>query len=130
MDELFELFIKERRYLHNLAEGTLSYYREVYNFFKAVGFDGSKESLQNSIITFRERGTSTGAVNTYIRGINVFLNWLHKEHSHPALALKRLKVEQRIFRSLSDQQLRAIISYKPKSVSQRRVHNLSPRWNY
>jgi integrase/recombinase XerD len=125
MDELFSLFIKEKRYLSNLAEGTLNYYREVYQFFKAVGFDGSKESLQNSIIAFRERGTSTGAVNTYIRGINVFLNWLHKEHGHPALALKRLKVEQRIFRSLTDEQLRAIISYKPKSVSQKRVHKLS-----
>jgi hypothetical protein len=35
MDELFELTIKERRYLRNLSEGTLHYYREVYNFFKS-----------------------------------------------------------------------------------------------
>jgi integrase/recombinase XerD len=125
MDELFLQFLKEKRYLSNLAEGTLNYYREVYQFFKAVGFDGSKESLLNAVIAFRERGTSTGAINTYIRGINVFLNWLHKEHGHPDLALKRLKVEQRIFRSLTDEQLRAVISYKPKSVSQKRVHNLS-----
>lgn len=68
MDELFLQFLKEKRYLANLAEGTLNYYREVYEFFKAVGFDGSKESLQNAVIAFRERGTSTGAVNTYIRG--------------------------------------------------------------
>ena len=44
MDELFERFIKERKYLHNLTEGALCYYREVYGFFKAVGFDGSKKS--------------------------------------------------------------------------------------
>src|SRR4051812_39114322 len=120
MDELFELFIKERRYLHNLAEGTLHYYHEVYQFFRDVGFDGSKESLVSAVIKFRERGTSTGAINTYIRGLNVFLKWLSKEHGHPDLSLKKLKVEQRIFRSLTDEQLRAIISYKPKSVSQKR----------
>jgi hypothetical protein len=34
-------------------------------------------------------------------------------------------VEQRIFRSLTDEQLRAIISYKPKSFPQKRVHKLS-----
>ena|ERR1044072_4105745 len=59
MDELFLQFLKEKRYVANLAEGTLNYYREVYNFFKAAGFDGSKESVQNAVIAFRERGTSS-----------------------------------------------------------------------
>ena len=34
MDELFLQFIKEKRYLANLAEGTLNYYREVYHFLR------------------------------------------------------------------------------------------------
>jgi hypothetical protein len=33
MDELFEAFIQERKYLHNLTPGTLHFYREVYNFW-------------------------------------------------------------------------------------------------
>src|SRR5205814_865014 len=37
----------------------------------------------------------------------------------------KLKAEQRIFRSLSDAELKALISYKPKSNSQKRVHLLS-----
>jgi integrase/recombinase XerD len=124
MEHLFEQFIKERKFLRNLSEGTLAYYREVYEFFKAVGFDGSKQSLQSAVIRMRERGTSTGAVNTYIRGLNVFLNWLHKEHDYPNLSLEKLRVEQRIFRSLSDTELRAIISYKPQKFTQKRVHQL------
>jgi hypothetical protein len=111
MDELFELFIKDRRYLKNLSERTLAYYREVYNFFKDVGFDGSKESLQNAVIKFRERGTSIGAINTYAGGMNVFLNWLHAEHGWPDLKLERLKVEQRIFRSLTDADSSNHVSY-------------------
>jgi hypothetical protein len=68
MENLFEQFIKEKRYLSNLSEGTLHYYREVYEFFKAAGFDGTKGSLQAAVIKMRERGTSVGAINTYIRG--------------------------------------------------------------
>jgi integrase/recombinase XerD len=124
MDELFNQFINERRYLRNLSEGTLHYYREVYEFFKAKGFDGSKQSLQAAVISFREKGTSIGAINTYIRGINVFLNWLHTEHGHENLSLKKLRVEQRLFRSLTDAELRAVISYKPKTFCQKRIHAL------
>jgi hypothetical protein len=96
MEQLFEQFLKQRKYLHNLTDGTLHFYREVYEFFKAVGFDGSKESLQESIIKMRERGTSIGAINTYVRGLNVFLKWLSKEHGHTDLSLQRLKVEQNL----------------------------------
>lgn len=70
MDELFEQFIKERRYMRNLSEGTLNYYREVYRFFKDVAaFEGfSKQSLQSAVVRFRERGTSIGSIKIYIRG--------------------------------------------------------------
>jgi integrase/recombinase XerD len=125
MEELFAQFINEKKFLSNLSQGTLHYYREVYEFFKVEGFDGSKQSLQAAVIRMRERGTSTGAVNTYIRGMNVFLNWLEKEHSYPHLSLKKLRTEQRIFKSLTDPELRAIISYKPKTFCKRRVHALS-----
>jgi integrase/recombinase XerD len=125
LNDLFEQFIRERKYLHNLTEGTLAHYREVYRFFTDVGFDGSKKSLQESIIKFRERGTSVGAINTYARGLNVFLKWLHKEHGWDDLSLQKLRVEKRIFRSLTDEQLKTIISYKPKSFSQLRVWTLT-----
>jgi integrase/recombinase XerD len=124
MEDLFTQFIKEKRYLSNLSEGTLHYYREVYEFFKAAGFDGTKGSLQAAVIKMRERGTSVGAINTYIRGVNVFLRWLSTEHGHPNLSLKKLRVEQRIFKSLTDTELRSIISYKPKTFCQKRIHAL------
>jgi site-specific recombinase XerD len=124
MEDLFAQFLKEKRYLSNLSEGTLHYYREVYEFFKVAGFDGTKSSLTAAVIKMRERGTSVGAINTYIRGINVFLGWLSREHGHPNLSLKKLRVEQRIFKSLTDEQLRAIISYKPKTFCEKRIHAL------
>jgi hypothetical protein len=76
MDHIFEQFIRERKYFRNLAEKTLKFYRDTFKQFKMLSaFENlSKQSLKEAVVKFRERGTSTGAINTYIRGINVFLN--------------------------------------------------------
>ncbi len=127
MSELFESFIRERRYLHNLAESTLTYYREVYhNFDKAGAFtDLSKKSLSEALIAFRTRGVTVGAINTYIRGINTFLRWLHENgHISENLSLKLLRAEKRLLRSLTDEELQTIIKFKPKSKSEKRLLTL------
>jgi integrase/recombinase XerD len=124
MDNLFEEFINERKYFRNLSERTLRFYRETYHYFKQVGaFDNlSKQSLQNAIVMFRERGASVGGINAYIRGVNTFLKWLHEEHNHENLSLKKLKNNQRIMRSLTDAELKTIVRYKPKSSTEKRLH--------
>lgn len=124
MDNLFEQFINERRYLRNLAETTLSGYREQFGVFKSLGAfeDLSKTSLQKAVLALRERGTSIGAINAYLRGVNCFLNWLHSEHNFEKLSLKLLKGNKRVFRSLSDEDLRTIVRYKPTCYTEKRLH--------
>jgi len=126
MDKLFKEFIEERRYLHNLSEATLTFYKETYRQFEQLNtFDNlSKETLRKAIIAFRERGTSIGAINAYIRGINVFLNWLHVERNYEKLNLKSLRGEKRIMRPLSDMDLKKIVRFKPKNMSERRLHTI------
>lgn len=94
MDELFEQFINERKYFRNLSEKTLSYYSETYHYFKQVNaFQNlSKQSLQNAVMAVRQRGATAGGINAYIRGVNVFLKWLHDEHSYENFSLKQLRV--------------------------------------
>ena len=103
MDNLFSEFIKERRYLHNLAESTLLYYTQTYTLFKKVNaFDNfSKHSIQAGVIQMRERGTSIGAINTYLRGLNTFLKWLHRERGYPDHSLKLLKNQKPVLRALT-----------------------------
>ena len=126
MDNLFEEFINERRYLRNLSESTLSVYRENYESFKKVGAfqELSKTSLQAAVMAFRERGTSIGAINTYLRGVNCFLNWLHEERGFEKLNLKLLKGNKRVFRSLLDDELKTIVRYKPRNYSERRLQTI------
>lgn len=74
MELLFTQFIKERRYLRNLSETTLTYYQQVFTNLHNSGFtELTKESLTAVIIKMRERGVAVGGVNAYIRGINVFV---------------------------------------------------------
>lgn len=69
MKELFEEFIRERRYLRNLSEKTLIFYRESYRAFEKEGAweNLSKQSLLSAVVKFRECGVKVGAVNAYIR---------------------------------------------------------------
>ena len=126
MEHLFELFIRERRYLHNLAETTLTYYREVFKNFRKSGLtELTKPCLETVVINLRERRVKVGAVNAYIRGINVFLKWLYdNSHIPEPLSLKPLKAEKNVLRSLTEAELKAIISFKPKTLTERRLHVL------
>lgn len=126
MDSLFQQFIKERRYFRNLSERTLRFYSETYHYFNQLGtFDNlSKQSLQNALIVFRERGASVGGINAYIRGVNTFLKWLHEEHGYEDLSLKLLKHSKPILRSFSDDELKKLVRYKPKTFSEKRLHTV------
>jgi integrase/recombinase XerD len=123
MDKLFEQFIKERRYFRNLSERTLSFYVETYTYFKQVGaFENlTRQSLLEAVVIFKERGASVGGINAYIRGVNTFLKWLHDEHNYENLSLKKLKGNYRVLRSLTDDELKTIVRYKPKTFTEKRL---------
>lgn len=126
MEDLFEQFIKERRYFRNLAEKTLQFYQDAFSAFNRLNtFDNlSKQSLQAAVIALRERGTSVGCINAYLRGVNAFLNWLHQEHGYDNLSLKLLKGDKRIFRALSESELKAIVRFKPQNASEKRLQTI------
>jgi integrase/recombinase XerD len=123
MDELFNEFIREKTYIHNLSPRTIKYYKEIYRFFnQARAFEKlSKRSLQEALIKFRERGVSPGAINTYIRGMNTFLNWLRDEHGYENLSMKKLKGAEPVMRSLTDAEVKLLMSWKPVTECDKRL---------
>jgi site-specific recombinase XerD len=73
----------------------------------------------------REKGMKPETCNVYIRGLNSFLSWLFEsEHISEQLKIKQLKTEQKILRTFTDQNVKAIFSYKPKSFTEHRLHAL------
>jgi len=125
MEMLFAQFIKERRYLRNLSETTLTYYSQVFNNLHNSGFtELTRESLTSVIIKLRERGVGVGGVNAYIRGINVFIKWLSENGHCENFSLRLLKGESRIMRPLTEAELKSIISFKPKHMTERRLKTI------
>lgn len=146
METLFDLFVQEKTYLCNVSPKTIRSYKQAFNAYQRVlssselnranvtpprGTDTqdrteiTKDTLKDFVIGMREAGLSPGACNVYIRSMNSFWSWCYANgHTKEHLKLKQLKTEKRIFKPLTDQQLRTILSFKPRTFGERRFHTL------
>lgn len=126
MDELFEQFIRERIYLRNVSPKTVSYYKDAWKAFKRYGGKELNQSQLNEfVVRMREAEIKPVSCNTFISGLNGFLVWLHEcGHIREPLRIKKLKVEQTVVKTLSEIQIKAIISFKPQTFGQKRLHTL------
>jgi integrase/recombinase XerD len=124
MISLFEQFLRERRFVKNSSQNTLLFYEQSFKAFN-LHEPLTKGQLTERITVMREKGMKPSTVNCYIRGINSFLSWLHEnQHISEPLKIKQLKCEQKMMSYFSDDQLKAIITYKPKDEWQVRLHTL------
>jgi integrase/recombinase XerD len=121
--EAFELFIKEKRYLQNVSKHTIAFYERS---FKAFGLESfSNESLKVRVIELREAGMSAACVDAYIRGINPFLTWLYENvYTDEHLRVRRIKFEQKVIKTFTEAQVKAIVNFKPKDFYEKRLHTL------
>jgi integrase/recombinase XerD len=112
---VIEEFIRERRYLKAVSPKTEMWYR---HSFKA--FEGATESLESAktrVVELRQRGVSAVSVNTYLRCLNAFWRWQGKDWK-----IGRLKEEQKILATLTADDCRKLIQYRPTSGNLRRAH--------
>lgn len=77
------------------------------------------------MVASRHRGVKPVSVNTYIKALNAFCEWLHDEGHHAErLQLPLLKLEKRVLETLTDDQLKVLLTWKPKGFEQHRLHAL------
>src|ERR1041385_3533950 len=119
---LFEQFLQDKRYLQNVSDNTVEFYRVSFNSFNLSALPVTQAELNNAIIAMRESGKSAACVNAYIRGLRPFVNWLVENgHLPDRLKLKKLKCEEKAIRTFSDAHIRALLSYKPKRRTDHRL---------
>jgi integrase/recombinase XerD len=133
LDQHFQQFLRERIYLHNVTPKTAEWYRNVWHVFqrwwatlpisersRAVI---SRADLQEFVVHLRERGVKPVSCNCYLRGLNALGRWLHREGRIPQpVRLPPLKLEKRLLAIHNERALRLILSYRPKTFVQWRVH--------
>ncbi len=119
---LFEQFLQEKRYVQNVSDKTLEFYRLSFKSFNLSVLPVTQSDINNAIVTMRESGKSIPAVNAYLRGMRVFVNWLvENEHLPQRLKLMRLRCEEKPMRTFTDAHIRALLTYKPKTRADKRL---------
>ena len=124
----FEQFLKEKTFLRNATAKTLRFYRQSFKKFCwaiPVCEKLDRAILNEFVIKMRESGLSPISRNVYIRGMNSFLSWLYEnQYSAEHLKIRQLKEEQKIIQCFSEQQLKAILSFKPKGFYEWRIYTI------
>lgn len=129
---LSEAFISERRYLQNFSPKTLEWYKCSFNALKPYLASVSNQSelrsaVRRGVMEMSEAGKlSPTSINDYARCLNAFLKWLLDEgHVSEHIKIARIKTPEKVPPLLSDQQVSALIRYKPKNRIERRVHTMA-----
>jgi integrase/recombinase XerD len=126
LDDLFNQFVKERRYFKNSSEKTIKFYHQCWSRFRKALPDIEildKMTLNEFLIRLRESGIAPVTCNMTIRGINSFLSWLFEnEHTQNHLKLKQMRIEKKILKTFSDSHIKAILSWKPRDFVEHRLY--------
>jgi integrase/recombinase XerD len=125
----FALFIRERRYLHNVSDATVSWYTHALNWLPSSA--PSQVELKEVVLRMREKGLKETGCNAAIRAINSYLHWNSGVErkcgagcSHPRI--QPLKEPQTVLPTFTEAQVKQLVGWKPrpKNYYERRLHLL------
>lgn len=111
-NQLFEQFLQHGGYVRDWSPQTVTAYRQSLRYLPD---QITKASLTATVVAMRERGLTPGGINLRVRSINSFLTWLHEEgHLSDRLRIKLLKNPAKPIQVLSDQEIKRLVTFKPK----------------
>lgn len=116
-------FIRERQYLKNVTPKTLTWYSQAFKSFD--GALDTKAAVIERIAELRQRGVKPVSINSWLRCLNAYFMWLHREHGAALLRIPKLKEEQTILATLTADQTRHLLAYRPRGFSQTRAHTVA-----
>jgi integrase/recombinase XerD len=128
MEVLYEQFIRERQYLLNVSEKTVEAYRWAWRAFEPA-LKGKaavdKADVLQRIAELRTQGLCAVTVNTYVRSVNAFCNWMLKEGHVTALTkIPRLKEERKVLQTFADAHIAKLVSFRGATFGEQRTHLL------
>jgi integrase/recombinase XerD len=123
-DLAIEAFLKNCE-ARNLRENTLKYYKEVLikNFLPFVNRIKiqpsciANEIVQEYILYLKKRNNSVESINTRLRGLRAFLNFLNEnQYIDQKIKIKMLRTEHKIIKTFAEEQLKKLLE-KPKDTT-------------
>jgi integrase/recombinase XerD len=127
MEPRFEQFIRERQYLTNVTPATIEWYRRCLKWLPSES--PTQSDLKDIVLRMRGKGLKETGVNTVLRCINAYLHWNSGAErkcgagcSH--LRIAQLKEPSLVLPTFTEQQVKRLITWRPKGKYQRRLHLL------
>jgi site-specific recombinase XerD len=117
-----EQFTTELKYIRNVSPNTLELYQHSFKHF--AGALDTKAAVIQRVSEIRDRGVKPVSVNTYLRCINAYFNWCHKELGRDFIKIPKLKEEQLVLATFSPLAIKALLNWKPRLFSETRLHAL------
>jgi site-specific recombinase XerD len=126
----FQDYIEDRKYTRNISSKTLAWYTDVWRAFGPYLNTESaltiKQSVREGVQALLAKGNKPVSVNSWLTGVRAYCLWLHNEgylSEKPKVQL--LKCEQKVLETLSTEQVRRVMSFKPAKAWERRTHALT-----
>jgi len=117
MEPRFEQFVRERQYLANVSPATLEWYTHSLKWLRSES--PTQDELKDVVLRMREKGLKATGCNSLARAINAYLKW-----SGSALKIPQLKEPQVVLPTITEQQIKLLVHWKPKRKVHRRLHLL------
>jgi integrase/recombinase XerD len=112
----FAEFVKERKYLQNVSPRTVEWYEQT---FKWLGRYAPTEAGAKAFVIGMRDGLKPISCNSRIRVANAYFKWAKLE-----LHINRLKEDETIIPTLSDEQVQKLLAHHPKGFCPQRLHAL------
>jgi integrase/recombinase XerD len=124
--DLWEQFLQDRVYNKGVSEETVRYYRWVRGAFLAILAAPTRAGMIECKAALLAKGVTPISINTYLRGFKAYVRWMHAEGHLPELfRVEFLRCETKILATLTRDQVREIITYRPRGVNDRRAHAIA-----
>jgi site-specific recombinase XerD len=135
LDSLHLQFLKERRYLLNLSPRTLEWHAGVWRLFQKFATNSlgsgafTQPALEAWVIEQRARGVTAPTVNSRLRSLNAFGRWMHEQqHAAARVRMKPLREPKRLVQTLTDEDVRRLVGFKPPAGEGQRAFALWRVW--
>jgi integrase/recombinase XerD len=121
----FSQFTRERQFLSNVSPATVEWYKHSFKWLPTES--PSQEQLTDAVLRMREKGLKATGCNSAIRAINAYLHWSTAPEVKCSPACKHLRIQQMKepeirLPTFTAQQVRQLVTWKPKGKYQRRLH--------
>ncbi len=124
----FDRFLEEGKYLKNLSSKTIISYSQAWAIYgkwfrKAADEPELKAACKSAVMALvKEQRLDATSINIYTRSMNSFLGWLHREGiTVERLKVSKVKEQDSVIPTFTDQHVERIVSYKPTGKAQKRV---------